>query len=549
MRRGRGPALALALALLAGACAQTASSPSVPPARQGEAVASDLALAACAMPHEQLVRIWRGVHPTRSGDIIVVPAEPNFLGSSFPHSGPWEYLQRVPMLWYGPGFIRPVGRVDRPVTMADVAPTQAALLGFDFTAPDGAPMSEALAPSVGRGDLPRLIVTVVWDAGGRDVIDEWSEVTPTLAALIEKGAWYENATVGSSPSITPAVHATLGTGAFPMRTGQVDTEVRIGPDLVRSGGLGPGLLMEPTLADLYDRAMGNEPLVGLVATVTWHLNMMGHGSMWGGGDRDVAVLRTTSDDEGAEGTEWNLQDRNALFFTLPSYVNDFPPLSSYAGVADLADGIADGTWRGHEFAELRGGFDTPARLPYQSRLIEEIMGREGFGDDDVPDLFFTNYKLIDEVGHHFSLNSVEMRDAVEAQDEELARLVGFLNREVGRRRWVLLVTADHGHQYDPAVSGAFQVTPRELWDDLTARFDDADGVPVVTLVRTSQIFLNEAELARNGYTPEDVARFVLDYTKGQAAEVPEAERGDTVFSAAFPTSVLEGLECLPEARA
>lgn len=114
---------------------------------------------------------------------------------------------------------------------------------------------------------------------------------------------------------------------------------------------------------------------------------------------------------------------------------------------------------------------------------------------------------------------------------------------------MLLVTADHGHQYDPAVSGAFQVTPRELWDDLTARFDDADGVPIVTLVRTSQIFLNEAELERNGYTPDDVARFVLDYTKGQAAEVPEAERDDTVFSAAFPTSVLEGLKCLPEARA
>ncbi|MGQ0670416.1 MAG: alkaline phosphatase family protein [Actinomycetota bacterium] len=549
MRRGGGPALALALAVLAGACDQTSPSPNVPSARQGEAVLSDLALAACAMPHEQLVRIWRGVHPTRSGDIIVVPEEPNFLGSSFPHSGPWDYLQRVPMLWYGPGFIRPVGRVDRPVTMADVAPTQAALLGFDFTAPDGAPLSEALAPSVGRGELPRLIVTVVWDAGGRDVIDEWSEATPALAALIEKGAWYENATVGSSPSITPAVHATLGTGAFPMRTGQVDSELRIGPDLVRSGELGPGLLMEPTLADLYDRAMENEPLVGLVATVTWHLNMMGHGSMWGGGDRDVAVLRTTSDDEGAEGTEWNLQDRNALFFTLPSYVNDLPPLSSYAGVADLADGTPDGKWRGHEFAELRGGFDTPARLPYQSRLIEEIIGREDFGDDDVPDLFFTNYKLIDEVGHHFSLNSVEMRDAVKAQDEELARLVEFLNREVGRRRWVLLVTADHGHQFDPAVSGAFQVTPRELSDDLTARFDDADGVPVVTLVRTSQIFLNEAELQGNGYTLDDVARFVLDYTKGQAAEVPKAERDDTVFSAAFPTSILEGLECLPEARA
>ena len=67
--------------------------------------------------------------------------------------------------------------------------------------------------------------------------------------------------------------------------------------------------MEPTLADLYDRAMGNEPLVGALASVTWHLNMASHGSLWGGGDRDIAVLRvpTQADNEGAEGTTWNLQ--------------------------------------------------------------------------------------------------------------------------------------------------------------------------------------------------------------------------------------------------
>jgi hypothetical protein len=42
--------------------------------------------------------------------------------------------------------------------------------------------------------------------------------------MIPKGIWFDHASVGSSPSITPATHATLGTGAFPMHTGQTDAE-------------------------------------------------------------------------------------------------------------------------------------------------------------------------------------------------------------------------------------------------------------------------------------------------------------------------------------
>ena len=64
--------------------------------------------------------------------------------------------------------------------------------------------------------------------------------------------------------------------------------------------------------------------MGILGTVTWHLNMGSHGSMWGGGDKDIAILRINTDDEGAEGTEWNLQGKNQPFYTLPPYSNDVP---------------------------------------------------------------------------------------------------------------------------------------------------------------------------------------------------------------------------------
>jgi hypothetical protein len=541
----------LALKALAATAFVTAAATVFVPAAPGRAVSDDIEGAACAMPHEYLVRVWRGTDPSRSGQIAFVPREPNFVGSNFPHSGPWDYLQDVPLLWYGPGVIPAVGRVERPVTIADIAPTQAALLDFEFRAPDGVPLEEIPAPRT----PPALIVTLVWDAGGIGVLDTFPNDWPVLRSLVDSGVWYENATVGSSPSITPATHATIGTGAFPMRTGQTDAEFRVGPDLVRAGALGPLLLMRPTLADLYDRSMGNEPLVGALASVTWHLNMASHGALWGGGDRDIAVLRVPgrSINEGAEGTEWNLQGKNVPFFTFPGYVNDLAPLSSYVDAVDRADGALDGKWRTNSIEQYEEGWATPARIPYQGDMVAEVIVREGFGADDVPDLLFVNFKAIDHVSHIWSVNSPEMRDTLRAQDEDLGRFIRFLDETVGRGRWALVLTADHGAQYDPRVSGAFQVTPGQLEQDLEKAFPSTTGSSVFQAVRTSQIYVNEPAMRANGYTFEDIARFLLEYTKAQGAPdpsvVPESERDDRVFAAAFPIEDLPNLECLPEARA
>ena len=551
---GRFLALALAAASLAGVGSNRAAADSTAPSAARSISAQgtgELARAACSIPHRQLVRIWRGTDPERSGQIVFVPQEPNYVGTNFPHSGPWDYLQDVPLLWYGPGIIPAVGSVDRPVTLADVAPTQAKLLGFDFDAPDGQPLPEIPKPDA----PPPLIVTLVWDAGGRSVLDAFPNAWPVLRSLIDKGVWFDHASVGSSPSITPATHATIGTGAFPMHTGQTDAEFRLGDELVRAGELGPVLMMEPTLADLYDRAMNNEPLVGALASVTWHLNMASHGSLWGGGDRDIAVLRVPveADNEGAEGKEWNLQGRNQPFFEFPTYVNDLPALSAYTDAIDRQDGALDGKWRNNSIAQLEAGWATPARIPYQGRMVEDVIAREGFGADDVPDLVFINSKAIDHVSHIFSVNSPEMRDTLAWQDEDLGRFVRFLDREVGKGRYVLVLTADHGAQYDPAVSGAFQVPPPELERDLNTAFPVSGDRSVFQAVRTSQIYLNEDVLAGSGYTAEEISRFILDYTQEQgllegSAPLPQVEATKRVFSAAFPISMLPDLPCLPEAR-
>jgi len=545
----RAAALFMIVAALAGA---TLSRPIAEAGAQ--AGASDLVEVACSLPHEQLLRIWRGWRPDRGAQLTFVPKEPNFVGSGLPHVGPWDYIQTVPMLWYGPGYVLAQGEVDRPVTVAGIAPTAAQLMKFDgFRAPDGQPMTEALLPA-GERDPPKLFVTMVWDAGGINVLEEHPDAWPFTKSLIPKGTWYTDATVGSSPTSTAQIHATMGTGAFPMHHGIVGHNMLVAGQITPPWSQGPSFLIEPTFADVYDRALDNDPVVGIVGTVDIHFGMLGHGSFFSGGDEDIALTRsvtggTTLTDEGFE---WNLPERDAPYYRLAGYANDVGGFERDQELLDRADGEIDGNWRDNDIAELLRGFDTPARTPYQQRVVESVIRQEGFGADDVPDLLYLNFKEIDYVSHVWSMNSPEMLDAVVAQDQAMRDMVTFLDREVGRGEWAMVLTADHGSMPDPAASGGFQISTGPMQEMINERFGRAGGPEIVELMQPTQAFLNLEELEANGDTIEDVARYMATFTQAQtvgAGVVPNpGQDDDIVMSAVFPSALMQDLPCLPEAK-
>lgn len=518
----------------------------------GGIIQGELADVACSLPHEWLLRTWRGNMEGRSAELQILPVEPNFVGSGLPHVGPWDYTQDIPMFWYGPDHIARAGIVNRPVTLAGIAPTQARLLSFPFEAPDGTPMREALADNPVP---PKLIVTMVWDAAGRNVLERWPNAWPYLKSLIPRGTWYERGTVGSSPTSTAQTHATIGTGSFPDDHGIVAHRMRIGGELTSPWKTGPAYLLDPTLADVFDVSNGNRPVVGELGTVSIHLGMVGHGSMWGGGDKDVAAIREQIGAEtlGAEGFEWNLTPQLTPYYRLPDYLNDVPGFEEDVRAIDAADGKIDGSWRSNEIEPLLRGFDTPARIPYQTRVLERMVVEEGFGADEVPDLLFVNYKMIDYISHVWTMDSPEMRDAVEAQDASLEDFIGFLDEEVGRGEWALVLTADHGSIPDPKVTGAFPISATAIVAGINSEFDaDGDETNIVELVQPTQVFIDEDELAQNGHTLDEVSEFVMGLTRAETAQpgvaVPPEQANDRIFQAAFPSELMAHLSCLPEAR-
>ncbi len=540
----------LVVACLSVACVASPATEVAVDRRGFPSAADEIPSAACAAIDPIVARrISRGIDPVRSGEIQLVPPE-NLQAGGLSHASPVDTTQRIPLLIHGPGVVRQ-GTYDGPVTLADLAPTAARILRFPgFRAPDGKPLTEALEPAPQR-PVPRLVVTVIWDSAGIDLLNRWQEGWPRLRKLAERSAWFTNAAVGATPSNTPPSHATIGTGAFPMTHGIPDEYVRYEGRMERPLALGPKVLRVPTLADRFDLALGNRPQVGMVGSLSAHLLMMSRGSFVPGADRDLAVTREPNSTEtGGDDTapRWRLPGGMSSFYSLPEYVND-PDLAEgfrrRIDRLDRADGRADGLWREHEISSLLGGWETPARSAWQTDLVEAMIEREGFGADEVPDLLYVNYKMLDSLGHKYSADGVELLDGLHAQDQELDRLVRILDEQVGRGEWVMFLTADHGMARDPAVTGAERYEARQLARSIEAEFGSPDD-RVVDRTRPTQIWLDVDALTRAGRTVEDVALFLWSLTRSQvvAGDGQIDRPDDPAFLAVVPTAMCPDLPCL-----
>ena len=532
-------AATLACALLAGAC--TSSGATAAP--EGAPTVEEMA----AEAGRDVVRsLWRGYYPGRSGDVLLVTAPHNVMGTwgsgvrgpndpRTSHAVPWDYLARVPIALWGPGFVREGVREDRAVTVADLAPTFAAMMGFPWEASDGRPLVEALAPA---GRPPRAIVLIVHDGGGWNVLEEWAGEWPVGARLMREGTVYTNATVGSAPPVTAPVHATMGTGAFPRTHGMPEIVGRL-PD----GSIGevyfdradPSLLEVESVADAWDRDRGNRAWVGMVGFESWHLGMMGTGAGAEGGDRDVAVIWDRDEER------WYA---NEEFYALPDDLPGREVLDAHIEELDAADGARDGAWMENDLGDPARIPGTPAYAAYVGDVVREVIEREPIGDDDVTDLLFVNLKPTDFGGHIWNYLSEEQRQALAMQDRVVGDILRQLDRRVGRGEYVVAMTADHGQTLNPSVTGGHRVDKFKVADAVNAYF----GREIVETTSPDDLYLYRDRLQVAGITVEAVARFVgtisvrdvlPDGTDLEA--IPEAELDAPAFAAALPGDWLGSL--------
>jgi Type I phosphodiesterase / nucleotide pyrophosphatase len=493
---------------------------------------NDVVERACALGPKLLLRIYRGYYRHRSEDLTMVPQAPNYPGGlDLPsHSGPWTYLQQVPLVLYGPGHVRATRpQVTRHASITDVYPTVGRLTGVELSRRPGRALHEALGAG---GGPPKLVLTVVWDGAGRNVLRRWPRAWPNLRRLQHRGTSYLDATVGSSPSITPATHSSLGTGAFPRQHGITAIAYRGADGRMANafGGKDPRDLELATFADQIDLALGNAPVVGMLGWRAWQIGMLGHGRELPGGDADELVLINSQGD---------LRSNPSLYSMPATYATGFAGLRRRAAELDRADGKVDGRWLGHD---ILAQHDNPAWVSYESDVLLDMLERGGYGDDATPDLFFTNFKMTDIVGHQYTMDSPEMAGVLRAQDRALGRIVRYLDRTVGD--YVVIVTADHGHVPSPERTGGWALGTGEVRADVDERFGAVPGRSLTLGSASTGLFFDYERMRALGVSDVDVARFLNSYTiaenwRGKTLPQGYQERADEqVLAASIPRSAV-----------
>ncbi len=497
---------------------------------------------------ESMELVRRGHFPGSSGELQLVLAPFNTSNYSFEslklepkdprssHALSWGYTQRVPIVVYAPGVLRRGDRTER-VTLADLAPSAAQLMGFDgFEPRDGRPLPGLPANAV----RPKLIVTFVIDGGGWNVLSHWPTAWPNLRALMAKSVVYRDAIMGSFPSVTACAHATIGTGAFPNGHGVSGHSVRRNGHIVKAygepGHADPSFILLPTLADAWSEHTGNRAWIGEIGYQIWHLGMIGRGGGRPLGKQPVAVFY---DEDHTK--DWRSQ--NADLYRLPDGSPQREQLSSYLR-------RYFGPERGAELDRALGRkvCCAPPIVRYMGDVIAAALENEDVGGHDATDLLYINFKMPDYTGHVYNMLSIQEKIALQAVDRELGRLVSALEQRFLPGEFVLFVTADHGQCPLVDVAGGVRLDPIQLADDINHAFGRSVW-PLVEDVRPSEVYIDHRALWDGGVTLDDIAGFLSEYRYGNnvGSYVPNdlvehARLDQPEFAGVFSTDYIRKLD-------
>jgi hypothetical protein len=184
--------------------------------------------------------------------------------------------------------VRPGPDVPGGTTLDRIAPTIAEALRFRRPFPDvrsGRPI-----PRLAGGEVPRLVLEVAWKGVGTADLEAAPEGWPFLRSLLDRGAGTLAGEAGSLPLDPAATLTTIGTGGLPSEHGITGTLLRNDEGrLVRAWGPGAPLPVIATLPEDLDEALGQRPLVGLVATDPADRGIVG-GAWYVEHDRDLVEI-------------------------------------------------------------------------------------------------------------------------------------------------------------------------------------------------------------------------------------------------------------------
>ena len=322
---------------------------------------------------------------------------------------------------------------------------------------------------------PKLAVVIVVDQMRADHLTRFAGLYKHgLARILQGGMRFTNAHHDHARTVTAVGHATISTGAFPAHHGIVgnswfdhteqgnvycslDTAFEIigHPE---DRGCSPAKLLRTTAGDWLQQASP--------ASKVFSISRKDRAAIMMGGQHP-------------DGAFW-YHGKDGTFVTSKYYMDAYPKWVDAFNRSGRADRFFQDGWQKSRpeeayFVAREDRFeyekdDNHARFPhlfrpesakpdraYYSKLIEtpfsdalllefarELVKNEQLGQDDAPDILWISCSAADAVGHAYGPLSQESEDLFLRLDRNLGEFFDFLDRQIGRDSYFIVLSSDHG---------------------------------------------------------------------------------------------------------
>ncbi|WP_297799239.1 alkaline phosphatase PafA [uncultured Polaribacter sp.] len=394
---------------------------------------------------------------------------------------------------------------------------------------------------------PKLIVGIVIDQMRYDYLTRFSDRYSEngFKRLLKNGFSIENAYYNLIPTYTAVGHASIYTGTTPDNHGIISnnwydkflkkTIYCVDDDIYRTvgnnsdaGKKSPSRMYTTTVTDQLHLAQNmNGKTIGIAIKDRSAILPAGHtanAAYWFHGKQKGQWISSNFYMENLPNwvTDFNNSDKANNYLKTPW--NTLYNINTYTN-SIIDNNLFEGKFKGetatsfpHDIPNLKvtnGNFDIlkgiPAGNSFTADFAKAAILGENLGKSEFTDFLAVSFSSTDYIGHQFGPASKEIEDTYLRLDKDIADLLSFLDKQIGRNKYTVFLTADHAAVDVPAYLQSLKI-PAHYFDiqkfkqsalEITKKY--FNSIELIENISNYQIFLNKQKIESLGLDKNKVA--------------------------------------------
>lgn len=429
------------------------------------------------------------------------------------------------------------------------------VLVFIFSCNDNGKNAKSNRINFHSEEQPKLVVGIIVDQMRFDYLNRFQQKYQNdgFLRLVNEGYSFNNNHFNYIPTYTGPGHASISTGTVPRDHGIIANEWydKNSGDMVycvydnqyhslgtttASGQKSPQFLRATTFAD-------ENKLSTQMRGKTFGVSIKDRAAILSTGRSADAAYWFQGEDEG----KW--VSSSYYMDMLPGWVNDYNdtdfakryikewntllPIQQY-NESGLDDNSFEEGFEGkinptfpydlEKLKKTNDNYDILKSTPFGNTIITDfaltLLAEESLGKDSFTDVLMVSYSSTDYIGHNFGVNSKELEDTYLRLDIEIARLLTYLDKNIGSGAYTVFLTSDHGVSHIPARLRSLKLNAGILNSKLLHNFyqfllQRYGSSKMVSNYSNGQIYLNHEEIFKLGLNldevQEELVRHLLTY--------------------------------------